>query len=333
MKRVIVLLAAVMTLMMCACDGDSGDVKTVSGSDYDDEYIFEQRINERLPIYQFKVTMQLNDNYQSRDYTMSVCDKDTGELIQILRFEAVEPNDYDEYPITLEDVDFDGYLDLIIHVSQGVGSYGMYEVYRWSHAFVNQGFESFLSYGGFDMETFDKTNQLIIYESVMDGDVPEKLYQIERDGDYDEPCIRHLRNMTYAFKDDIIKYAVEELINGEWVVIYEISIAADESLPDECDKLLYNYMHFGVAEPVTVDEALKLVSDKYGKTDDSAKYEFRQLLTIGGKTYYHIERLYKKNESDTGYYSDNCAVAVDGSEIIDCEFYLNELSARFGNNN
>lgn len=339
MKRALsALLAAVLLTALCACNQNSkvNDKENTSSDSFDGEiaeYVFEQRINELLPIYQFKASGQPYDNYGNYDYTISVRNKDTDELIQILRFKAVEPDDYDGYPIKFEDVDFDGNLDLIIHVSQGAGSYGMYEVYRWTTAFTSSGFVECFTYGGSNMKIFNETHQLIVYDRPMDG-CPEMLYQVERGDDYDAPCIRHLRNMLYTFNDGVVKYEITELINGEWVIIYEVS-TEDDKLSDEYSNMLSNYLYFGVAEPITFDEALKLVSEKYGKGDtntDYPSYEFKQMLTIDGKTYYHIERFYKENSDDTYYNSNDYAVAVDGSKIIDCSNYLAELSARFGNN-
>ena len=46
-----------------------------------------------------------------------------------------------------------------------------------------------------------------------------------------------------------------------------------------------------------------------------------QMLTFGGKSYYHIRWT-------LGDQSGDCGVAADGSGIADCEGYLGELRAR-----
>ena len=89
------------------------------------------------------------------------------------------------------------------------------------------------------------------------------------------------------------------------------------SLNEEQSTRIENYLRFGVPNPITSEQALQIAAEKHS----GAELQLVQMLTFGGRSYYHISW---SNGSETG----DCGVSTDGKESIDCKPYLEELRAR-----
>lgn len=285
-----------------------------------EEYEWECQIHTQLPVYRFVLDRDVEENLSICPSTLSVYDKQSGELLQTLSFDAVV-NDVSENPIPsvkMTDVDFDGYLDLIVHAGQGAGTLGYYEVYCWQ-ANGTTGFQGYssqpsLDYSNWDYQdkVFSDTHQFTTSFHEL-GDGTETLYQVERADSYSRPEFRMLRYCYYDYETDDF-FRVMELTDNGIKCIYKVKYS---SLNEKQNALIENYLRFGVPNPVTSEQALQIASEIY----PDAELQLVQMLTFGGKSYYHVSW---SNGSESG----DCGISTDGKESVDCKPYLEELRAR-----
>lgn len=323
-------LFAVFALI--GCGGNKAPVRTLptvsqtDGPDGDPVYHihkeseWECQINPGLPVYRFVLAREIDEQSSVCPNTLTVYDRQSGGLVQTLTFDSVvqDWNEEDLPPVRMVDADFDGYLDLVVHTGQGAGSVGTYTVYCWQ-ACGTTGFQGFsprpsLEYLNPDYQdrVYEDTHQFMtsVYQLVDGSDI---LYQVERADSYSRPEFRVVRYCDYGWNTDG-RFRVMELTDTVEKCIYQGTCS---SLNDSQSHLIENYLRFGVPDPITAEEALALA----GETVPGANLEMVQMLTFGGKSYYHIRWTF-------GNQSGDCGVAADGSGIADCGGYLRELAAR-----
>ena len=316
MQKLRFLTAAALTVVMLmaipvSChnthksdDSDSSDVSAI---------IFEAQIREKMPTYRFELSKREAAEGDRFFCGLSIYDPtaDTddpkGKRIQLFSF-MTSVTDMDN-PTQLVDMNFDGSLDLVINTAQGAGSTGQYEVYLWHESNNLTNFMGFLPtpemvYSGSVLETYqDGTKQLIVTEQLTAEQSLRTLYQVEKVDGYQRSFIRMLRRELTSFNQSTGKteIAVSELLDGSWVTIYSDENAADGN-PAE------NFLRFGVAEPISIEQAEWLAGAKY----DGCFIKYNQLRTVGGKTYFEIF----VSEPFNCYFDQYCGVAADGSEIV-----------------
>ena len=169
-------------------------------------------------------------------------------------------------------------------------------------------------YSGFELTTFsDGTKQLIVTEQLTAEQRSRTLYQVERADQYSRPEFRMLRYCYYDYETDDY-FRVMELTEFGAKCIYKVKYS---SLNEKQNALIENYLRFGVPNPITSEQALQIGGEQY----PDAELRLVQMLTFGGRSYYHISWSH-------GTESGDCGISVDGSRIVDCKPYLEELRAR-----
>lgn len=285
-----------------------------------EETEWECQINPQLPVYRLVLARDRSEESSMCPNTLYIYDKQSGELMQTLAFEAVA-NENELPPVKMADVDFDGYLDLIIHAGQGAGSIGYYEAYCWQ-ANGTTDFQGYVARPSLDYldsdyqpTVFNDTHQLMTCTYRELSTPNTSLYQVERADKYSRPEFRLLRYCDFDWETDET-FRVMEITDTDTKCIYEFPCRSGK-MTDRQKQLVQNYLRFGVPDPITTEQALHIAGKKY----PGAEWKFMQMLTFGGRSYFHFSW-------NSGDKSGDCGVATDGSEVIDCGGYLSELQAR-----
>lgn len=311
MKKLRSLAAGVVAASMIAALSSCSAVRNVYSilkdgvTDGGGAYV---QVDNSYPSYCYVIEKGKLDDSGLRNYTISVYDPQSdnyddshGQLLQEFQYKAIDSED----AYQLEDMNFDGKMDLIIQTSLGAGASGIFEVYLWhDNNSIYGGSTGFLPtpalvYEGTELTVTGELKQFYVTDRSASTQTARTLWQVCKLNGYSDEMMRQLRREYFTVNEETGKSEckVYQLIDGEWTLLYETDDPENNSL------IADNFFQYGAANPITSERAIEIADFKFGEGD----YSYSGLLTVGKETYFHIIR--RDEYEDYG-------VSTDGKEII-----------------
>ena len=252
-------------------------------------FAFEASVAESLPLFSFEVYESEHSDREYFIYTYRVdiscpeLEDYTPQSIEInsaLKWKEENRGSF----IDLIDIDFDGFADIQVRTSMGTVN-SSYEYYRWN-VFVERGYGEFEEEPFFNMlaagyKLYPDTKQIISTSRDWAVNHPREMYQLSntRNGGWLGTYEMIRNEWQDVVRDESNEYILNE--NGDYSIMAHIFFGEEEiyTYPwgeryDDFMEISDNYLRFGVANPINIETALKLLREKYGEADNETGFRY-----------------------------------------------------------